>query len=94
MGYFLRRCLLFLLALPAASQVLQPPDVLDRNLSNGVKVLVVERKGEVLVIHAQGLTTAVSPFGEQLARARYLLENCIRMPIVFRPLALKRRAQA
>ncbi len=44
-----------------------------------------------LTIYAQGLTSSVSPFGEQLAQARYLLETCIRMPIVIRPLPARRK---
>jgi len=33
----------------------------------------------------------MSPFGEQLARARYLLETCIKMPVMIRPLPVRRR---
>jgi len=39
----------------------------------------------MLTLYAQGLTNSISPFGEHLAGARYLLESCIRMPILVRP---------
>src|ERR1035438_4637254 len=44
----------------------------------------VERRNRVLTIFAPGLTSSVSPFGEQLAQSRYLLETCIKMPIIDR----------
>jgi hypothetical protein len=44
------------------------------------------------MMYAQGLTTAINPFGEKLAQARYLLESCIKMPIVLKPLSVRRRA--
>lgn len=62
-------------------------DLHDQRISS----LVLERRDGVLTIYAQGLTDAVSPFGEQLARARYLLESCLKMPIVLKPLPLRRK---
>ena len=50
-----------------------------------------KRRNGMLTIFAQGLPVSVSPFGEQLAQARYLLENCIKMPIVIRRCCLSRR---
>ena len=52
----------------------------------------VERRNGVLTIFAQGLTSSVSPFGEQLAQSRYLLETCIKMPIMIRPLPGRRKS--
>ena len=62
-------------------------DAHDQRISN----VMIERRDGVLKIYAQGLTAAINPFGEQLARARYLLEACIKMPILFRPLPGRRR---
>jgi CHAD domain-containing protein/HD superfamily phosphodiesterase len=64
-------------------------DAHDQRISN----VMVERHDGVLRIYAQGLTAAINPFGEQLARARYLLEACIKMPILLRPLPSRRRPQ-
>jgi CHAD domain-containing protein len=52
----------------------------------------VERRNGVLTIFPQGLTSSVSPFGEQLAQSRYLLETCIKMPIMIRPLPARRKS--
>jgi len=53
--------------------------------------VTVERRNSVLFLYAQGLTSSASPFGEQLAQARYLLETCIKMPIMIRPLPARRK---
>ncbi len=74
--------------------VLRLANALDDAHDQRVSAVVLERRGGMLVIHVSGLTNAVSPFGEQLARARYLLESCIRMPIVIKPLAQRRRLPA
>ena len=79
--------------LPLAG-VLRLANALDDAHDQRITSLVLERQGGVLLIHAQGLTNAVSPFGEQLAQARYLLEHCIRMPIVIKPLSLRHRQHA
>jgi CHAD domain-containing protein len=73
--------------------VLRLANALDDAHDQRIASVVVERRDEVLIIYARGLTSSVSPFGEQLARARYLLENCIKMPIVFKPLTLRNRSQ-
>ena len=41
--FLLRSCLLACLGALCAAQTIQPPEVVDRNLSNGIKVLMVER---------------------------------------------------
>jgi CHAD domain-containing protein len=64
-------------------------DAHDQRIAN----VMVERHDGVLSIYAQGLAAAINPFGEQLARARYLLEACIKMPILLRPLPSRRRPQ-
>ena len=76
--------------LPLAG-VLRLANALDDAHDQRITSLVLERRDGVLLIQAQGLTNAVSPFGEQLAQARYLLEYCIRMPILIKPLSLRRR---
>jgi CHAD domain-containing protein/HD superfamily phosphodiesterase len=79
--------------LPLAA-VLRVANALDDLHDQRIASVVVERRNEVVMIYARGLTGSVSPFGEQLARARYLLENCIKMAIVFRPLSLRHRSHA
>lgn len=74
--------------------VLRLANALDDAHDQRIASVVVERRDEVLTIFARGLTSSVSPFGEQLARARYLLENCIKMPIAVKPLSLSHRSQA
>jgi CHAD domain-containing protein len=71
--------------------VLRLANALDDMHDQQISGLAVERQAGVLVIHAAGLTNAVSPFGEQLAQARYLLESCIRMPIAIKPMTLRRK---
>jgi CHAD domain-containing protein len=71
--------------------VLRLANALDDAHDQRVTTIALERRDGALVIHASGLTNAVSPFGEQLAQARYLLESCIRMPIVIKPITLRRR---
>ena len=62
-------------------------EVHDQRVSS---VELVRHKGE-LVIYAPGLPGSIGPFGEQLARARYLLESCVKMPILIRPAPANRR---
>ena len=71
--------------------VLRLANALDDAHDQHISSLMVERRAGVLVIHAAGLTNAVSAFGEQLAQARYLLESCIRMPIVIKSMTLRRK---
>jgi exopolyphosphatase/guanosine-5'-triphosphate,3'-diphosphate pyrophosphatase len=83
-------------ALMPLAGVLRLANALDDLHDQRISSVRLERRDGVMTIYAQGLPSAVSPFGEQLARARYLLESCIKMPIVVRPLAqrqsLSRRA--
>ena len=74
--------------------VLRLANALDDAHDQRITSVVVERRDVVLTIYARGLTSAVSPFGEQLARARYLLESCIKMPIALRTLSLRPRSQS
>lgn len=71
--------------------ILRLANALDDLHDERIRSLVVERRGQMVVIHAEGLTSAVNPFGEQLARARYLLESAIRRPIVLKPYVPQRR---
>jgi len=78
--------------LPLAG-VLRLANALDDAHDQRVTSVILEPRNGVLMIYAQGLTSSVNPFGEQLARARYLLECSIRMPITLKPLTLRRRPQ-
>ena len=71
--------------------VLRLANALDDLHDQRISSVAVERRNGALTIYAQGLTSSVSPFGEQLAQARYLLETCIKMPIVIRPLPVRRK---
>ena len=74
--------------------VLRLANALDDAHDQRIASVVVERRDKVLTIFARGLTSSVSPFGEQLARARYLLETCIKTPIAFKPLLPRHRSPA
>jgi len=71
--------------------VLRLANAMDDAHDQRITAIVLERRADVLLLFAQGLTNAVSPFGEQLARARYLLESCIKMPIAIKPLTSRRK---
>jgi hypothetical protein len=71
--------------------VLRLANALDDLHDQRIASVSVERRNGVLTIVAQGLTGSVSPFGEQLAQSRYLLESCVKMPIVIRPLPARRK---
>jgi len=71
--------------------VLRLANALDDLHDQRITSVAVARRKDVLTIQAQGLPGAVSPFGEQLARARYLLESCIKMAILVRPSPPRRR---
>ena len=73
--------------------VLRLANALDDSHDQRISNVMVERRDGVLRIYAQGLTGTINPFGEQLARARYLLEACIKMPIMLRPLPVRRRTK-
>jgi Ppx/GppA phosphatase, domain III len=66
--------------------ILRLANALDDEHDQRITSVVLERRNGVMMIYARGLTRALSPFGEQLARARYLLESCIKMPIAFKAL--------
>jgi CHAD domain-containing protein len=74
--------------------VLRLANALDDAHDQRISSVVVERRDGALRIYARGLTAAVNPFGERLAQARYLLEACIKVPIVLRPLPPSRRTHA
>ena len=74
--------------------VLRLANALDDLHDQRVSSVNVERRNGVLTIFAQGLTSSISPFGEQLARSRYLLEACIKMPIAIRPVPARRKPAA
>lgn len=78
--------------LPLAG-VLRLANALDELHDGRVQSIAVERRKEMVIIYADGLVTAVNTFGEQLARARYLLETTVRMPIVIKPLSRRRISQ-
>ena len=71
--------------------VLRLANALDDLHDQRIFYVTVERRNSVLFLYAQGLTSSASPFGEQLAQARYLLETCIKMPIMIRPLPARRK---
>ena len=71
--------------------VLRLANALDDFHDQRISSVSLERRNGALMIYAHGLAGPISPFGEQLARARYLLESCIKMPIVIRPASLRRK---
>jgi CHAD domain-containing protein len=71
--------------------VLRLANALDNFHDQRISSVTVERRDGFIVLFAQGLPGSVSPFGEQLARARYLLESCTRLPIVIRPFPARRK---
>ena len=74
--------------------VLRLANALDDLHDQRITSVAVERRNGILTIFAQGLASSISPFGEQLAQSRYLLEACIKMPVVIKPLPLRRKAPA
>jgi CHAD domain-containing protein len=77
--------------LPLAG-VLRLANALDSAHDQRVGSIVVEPQDGVVKILAEGMPATVGEYGERLARARYLLESCIRMPILVRPLHRRKRA--
>ena len=71
--------------------VLRLANALDDLHDRRIASVSVERRNGVLTILAQGLSSSVSPFGEQLAESRYLLESCVKMAIMIRPLPARRK---
>jgi len=72
--------------------VLRLANALDGLHDQRTSSVSLDRRNSALAIYAQGLTSSIGPFGEQLAQSRYLLETCIKMPIVIGPLPVRRDA--
>jgi exopolyphosphatase/pppGpp-phosphohydrolase len=66
--------------------VLRLANALDESHDQRVSVVELRRRDGALTVYAKGLTNSITPFGEQLAQARYLLESCIKTPITVKPL--------
>lgn len=65
--------------------ILRVADALDDDHHGNVSRLSVERQDGFVVVYAKGLQP-ISRTAERLARARYLLELSVRLPIMVRPL--------
>lgn len=76
--------------LPLAG-VLRLANALDSAHDQRIRSIVVEKQSGVVKISAQGMSSGIGPYGEQLARARYLLESYIRMPILVKPFPLRQK---
>jgi exopolyphosphatase/guanosine-5'-triphosphate,3'-diphosphate pyrophosphatase len=72
--------------------VLRLANALDESHDQRVSAVELKLNNGALMLYARGLGNSISPFGEQLAQARYLLESCIKMPIVVKPLRVRRPA--
>jgi len=72
--------------------VLRLANALDESHDQHVSAVELKLHNGTLGLYARGLGNSISPFGEQLAQARYLLESCIKMPIVIRPLRVRNTA--
>jgi CHAD domain-containing protein len=73
--------------------VLRLANAFDEAHDQRISTVELKRRDGALTLYAQGLTSSVGPFGEQLARARYLLESCIKMPIVIKPLRARQKLE-
>lgn len=74
--------------------VLRLANALDDVHDQRITSVSLERRGGAMTILAHGLASSISPFAEQLAQARYLLETCIKMPIVLKPASSRRKPLA
>ena len=72
--------------------VLRLANAFDELHDQRISAVELKRRNGALTIYAKGLSASVSPFGEQLAQARYLLESCIKLPIVMKPMPPRRPA--
>jgi CHAD domain-containing protein len=72
--------------------VLRLANALDESHDQRISCVELRRRDGALTVYAKGLTNSINPLGEQLAQARYLLESCIKMPIVIKPLRARRTA--
>ena len=70
--------------------VLRLANALDESHDQRVSAVELKLNDGALTLYAKGLGNSISPFGEQLAQARYLLESCIKMPIVVKPLRVRK----
>ncbi len=73
--------------LPIAG-VLRLADAFDFSHDRAIDRISVEQGDGMVVIYAHGLQE-ISPTGERLARARYLLETTCGIPVMIRPQAIK-----
>ncbi len=74
--------------------VLRLANALDESHDQRVSSVSLKLSNSAIVIAGEGLTATVNSFGEQLARARYLLESCIGKPILLRPTRARQKTQA
>jgi len=65
--------------------VLRLANALDELHDQRVSAVELKLHNGALTLYARGLGSSISPFGEQLAQARYLLESCLKMPIAVKP---------
>ncbi len=70
--------------------VLRLANALDAWHDQRVSSLEVQLRDDAVVVSAAGLSSGINPFGEQLARARYVLESCIRRPVLIKPQPARR----
>jgi CHAD domain-containing protein len=73
--------------------VLRLANALDAWHDQRISSVKVECRDGAVILSAQGLTGTVNPFGEQLARARYLLESFLRRSIMVKPFPAGRKPQ-
>ncbi|MGB7552859.1 MAG: CHAD domain-containing protein [Candidatus Korobacteraceae bacterium] len=78
--------------LPIAG-ILRLADAFDFSHDQAIDCISVERRDGMVLIYAQGLQE-ISPAGERLARARYLLEATCGCPVMIRPQAIQPAAAA
>jgi hypothetical protein len=71
--------------------VLRLANALDENHDQRISSVELRRRNGALTLYAKGLTYSISLFGERLAQACYLLESCIKMPIMIKPLRAPRK---
>jgi CHAD domain-containing protein len=71
--------------------VLRLANALDETHDQRISSVELQRRNGALTVYAKGLTNSITPFGEQLAQARYLLERCVKLPILIKPLPARRR---
>ena len=71
--------------------VLRLANALDENHDQRISSVELQRRNGALTVYAKGLSNSINRFGEQLAQARYLLESCVKMPIMMKPLRAPRK---